>query len=125
MNRIQTMERHNGKLVLVLRDVRGIIFIDYLEKSQTVNKKYSMVLLECLNDEIKKKTAPLEEKKVLFHQENALCHISIKTTAILHELGYKLLPHPPFFQIWPPVTFFCLQTSKKCLLEKNLALIKR
>jgi hypothetical protein len=28
-------------------------------------------------------------------------------------------------QIWPPVTFLCLQTSKECLLEKNLALIKR
>jgi hypothetical protein len=40
MNRIQTMERHNGQLVLVLRDARGIIFIDYLEKGQTINRKY-------------------------------------------------------------------------------------
>jgi hypothetical protein len=63
MNRIQTMERYNGKLVLVLRDARGIIFIDYLEKGQTINKKYYMALLERLNDEIKKKTAPFEEKK--------------------------------------------------------------
>jgi hypothetical protein len=46
MNRIQTMDRHNGKLVLVLRDARGIIFIDYLEKGQTINKKYYMALLE-------------------------------------------------------------------------------
>jgi hypothetical protein len=28
-------------------------------------------LLERLNDEIKKKTATFEEKKVLFHQDNA------------------------------------------------------
>jgi hypothetical protein len=55
MNRIQTMERHNGQLVLELRDARGIIFIDYLEKGQTINRKYYMALLERLNDEIKKK----------------------------------------------------------------------
>jgi hypothetical protein len=56
-----------------------------------------MALLERLNDEIKKKTAHLKKKKLLFHQDNALCHRSIKTTAKLHELGYELLPHPPFF----------------------------
>jgi hypothetical protein len=35
-----------------------------------------MALLERLNEEIKKKTAPFEEKKVLFHQDCALYHVS-------------------------------------------------
>jgi transposase len=52
--------------------------------------------LERLNDEIKKKQPHLKEEKVLFHQDNAPCHKSIKTTAKLHELGYKLLPHPSY-----------------------------
>jgi IS1 family transposase len=66
MNRIQSVERHKGQLESVLRDARGIIFIDYLEKSQTINRKYNMALLERLNDEIKKKMAPFEEKKCCF-----------------------------------------------------------
>jgi hypothetical protein len=43
------------------------------------------VLSERLNDEIKKKRPHLKMKKVLFHQDNGLCHKSIKTMAILHE----------------------------------------
>jgi hypothetical protein len=35
-------------------------------------------------------------KKVLFHQDNALCHKLVKKTAKLHELSYKLLPHSPY-----------------------------
>jgi hypothetical protein len=59
MNRIQSVERHNGQLASVLRDARGIIFIDYLEKSQTINSEYY----------IGEKTALFEEKKVLFYQD--------------------------------------------------------
>jgi hypothetical protein len=59
MNRIQSVERHKGQLASVLRDARGIIFIDYLEKGQTINRKYYMALLERLNDEIKKNHGPI------------------------------------------------------------------
>jgi hypothetical protein len=37
-------------------------------------------------------------KKVLIHQDNALVHKSIKTTAKLLELSYELLPHPPIIK---------------------------
>jgi hypothetical protein len=39
----------------VFWDARGIIFIDYLKKGQTINSEYRIALLERLNDEIKKK----------------------------------------------------------------------
>jgi hypothetical protein len=58
----------------VFWNARGIIFIDYLEKGQTINSEYYIALLERLNDEIKKKRPHLKKKKVLFHQENATCH---------------------------------------------------
>jgi hypothetical protein len=45
------VEGHNGQLASVLRDARGIIFIDYLKKGQTI--KNGMALFERLNDEIK------------------------------------------------------------------------
>jgi hypothetical protein len=66
MNRIQSVERRNGQLASALWDARGIIFIDYLEKCQTISSEYKMALLELLNDEIKKKTATFEEKKCCF-----------------------------------------------------------
>jgi uncharacterized protein YaaR (DUF327 family) len=67
------------------------IFIDLLEKGQTINSEYYIALLERFTDEIKKKRPHLNKKKVLFHQDNAPVHKSIKTTANkLHELGYEL-----------------------------------
>jgi hypothetical protein len=67
MNRIQSVERRNGQLARtsVFWDARGIIFIDSLEKGQNINNKYYIALLERLNDKIKKKTAPLEEEKIV------------------------------------------------------------
>jgi hypothetical protein len=62
-------------------DAHGIIFIDYLEKGQTINSEYDIAFLDRLNDEIKQKLHHLKEKKVLFYQDNAPCYKSIKTTA--------------------------------------------
>jgi [histone H3]-lysine36 N-dimethyltransferase SETMAR len=51
-----------GKVMAsVFWDAHGVLFINYLEKGQTINE--------------------------MFHQDNAPCHKSIKTMAKLHELG--------------------------------------
>ena len=83
-------------LASVFLDAQGILFIDYLEKGRTINNKYYIPLLMHLKEEISKKMATFEEEKVLFHQDNALCHKSIASTAKLHELHFELLPHPPY-----------------------------
>jgi hypothetical protein len=56
----------SGLNASVFWDARGIIFICYLEKDQTINSENYIVLLERLNDEIKKKQHHLKKKKV-FH----------------------------------------------------------
>jgi hypothetical protein len=58
---------------------------------------------------------------VLFHQDNAPCHKSIKTWAKLHELGHELLPaHPTYSPDLAPSDFFLIAgTSKECLLEST------
>jgi [histone H3]-lysine36 N-dimethyltransferase SETMAR len=70
--------------------------------------------LERLNDEIKKKRPHLKKKKV--HQENAPVHISLKTTAKLHELGYELLPHLPYSPDRALSAFFLFADLKKKML---------
>jgi [histone H3]-lysine36 N-dimethyltransferase SETMAR len=81
-----------------------------------------MALLERLNDEIKKKRPYLKKKK-LFHQENALCHISIKTTAILHELGFELLPHSPYSPNLAPSGLFLFADLKRLLAGINRKIV--
>ena len=73
--------------------MHGIIFIDYLKNGKIINSDYYIVLLERLKDAIAEKQPHLK-KKVLFHQDNAPCHKSMKMIAKLHELGFEFHPYP-------------------------------
>ena len=74
----------------VFWDTRGILFNDHLEKGNTINIKYYMALLVRLKEEIAKKRPQMKKKKMLFHQENALCYKSIETMVKLHGLFRNL-----------------------------------
>jgi [histone H3]-lysine36 N-dimethyltransferase SETMAR len=56
---------------------------------------------------------------VLFHQDNAPCHKSIKTTAKWHELGYELLFHPPYSPDLAPSDFILFADLKRMLAGKK------
>lgn len=109
-----------GKVMAsVFWDVRGVIFIDYLEKGNTINSEYYIALLERLKAEIAKKRPHMAKKKILFHQDNAPCHKSIKTMAKLHELNFELLPHPPYSPDLAPSDYWLFADLKKMLAGKK------
>lgn len=116
------MQQSAGKVMAsVFWDAHGIIFIDYLERGQTINSEYYIALLERLKDEITNKRPHLKKKKVLFHQDNAPCHKSIKTMAKLYELGFELLPHPPYSPDLAPSDFFLFANLKRMLAGKKFS----
>ena len=65
--------------------------------------------------ELQKKRPHLAKRKVLFHHDNAPAHTSALATAILVELGYELLPHPPYSPDLAPCDFFLFPNLKKSL----------
>ena len=94
--RPKTQQRVGKVMASIFWDVHGILFIDYLDKGQPINSDYYMAILNRLCAEIEKKWPHMQKKKVLFHQNNAPCHKSIKTMVELNELSFELLPHPPY-----------------------------
>ena len=60
-----------------------------------------------------KKTATNEEKKMLFHQNNALCHKSIAPMAKLYELLFKLLLHIPYSPDLAPSNYWLFADLKR------------
>jgi [histone H3]-lysine36 N-dimethyltransferase SETMAR len=58
---------------------------------------------------------------MVFHQDNAPCHKSIKTWAKLHELGYELLPHPAYSPDLAPSEFFLFADLKRMLAGKKFS----
>ena len=64
-------------------------------------------------EDIAKKQLQINKKKVLFHQDNALCHKSIATMAKLHELHFELLPHPPYSPDLAPSDYWLFADLKR------------
>ena len=77
------------------------------------------VLLDRLSAEIKKERPQMKMKKVLFHQDNAPCHKSMKTMAKLNELGFELLPHPPYSPDLAPSDYWLFADRKTTLQGKR------
>ena len=65
-------------MVSIFWDAHNIIFIEYLEKRKTIVGKYYVTLLDKLDKEIEKKWPHLDRKEILFYQDNAPAHSSIK-----------------------------------------------
>ncbi|UYV79155.1 hypothetical protein LAZ67_17001280 [Cordylochernes scorpioides] len=73
----------------VFWDVKGILFIDYLEKGRTIRDEYYSNLLDQLNVKICRKRPGLTKKKK---------HLSPSVLAKgkLQDLRYNLLVQPPY-----------------------------
>ena len=58
---------------------------------------------------------------MLFHQDNALVHISIIAMAKINELKFKLLPHAPYSPDLAPSDYFLFPILKKWLGGQKFA----
>ncbi|KAJ0169391.1 hypothetical protein K1T71_014978 [Dendrolimus kikuchii] len=86
---------------------------------KTINSKYYIGQFMRLKKEIGEKRLQMKKKKVLFHQDNAPCHKSLATVAKLHELGFELLPHPPYSPDLAPSDYYLFADLKKMLQRKR------
>jgi len=108
-------------MATIFCDSQGVIYIDYLKKCKTVTGLYYAELLGRFAAELQKIRPHLAKKKVLFHHENAPAHTSALAKAKLVELGYELLPHPPYSQELAPFGFFLFPSLKKSLAGQKFA----
>ena len=89
---------HRKKVMLsVWRGFKGIVYFKLLSRNQTINSNIYCRQLMKLVKEIKEKRPELEtHKDVILHQDNARPHISLVTRKKLLELGWEVMPHPPY-----------------------------
>ena len=103
----------------VFGDAHGVLFIDYLAKGKAISCERYIGQLMRLKNEIGEKRPQIKKKKVLFHQDNALCHKSLTTLAKFDELSFKLLPHPPYSPDLAPSDYYLFAGLKKMLQGKR------
>jgi len=100
---------------------QGAIYIDYLKKGKTVTGLYYAELLGRFAAELQKIRRHLAKKTVLFHHDNAPAHTSAPAKSKLVELGYELLPHPPYSPDLAQCDFFMFPNLKKSLAGQKFA----
>ena len=61
----------------------------------------------------------MKKKNFIFHQDNAPCDKSMKTITRLKELGFDLLPHPPYSPDLAPSDYWLFADLKRMLQGKR------
>jgi len=91
------VQKSAGKfLASIFWDQDGVLLIDYLPKSQTINTEYYLSLLVQLKDIFKEKRHGKVTKVVLFLHDNVPAHRLLAIQKKLAYLGFQCLDHPPY-----------------------------
>ena len=111
-------------LASVFWDVQDILLIDYLENRRTINSEHYRALVHLKEEIAKKKWPKWRRKKYSFTK--TMHHV---TSQLQWWQNYMNCPlncfrTHPILQIWSPATNGCLQTSKECSRERDLAPVK-
>jgi histone-lysine N-methyltransferase SETMAR len=91
-------ELHQKSVMLCIWwDWKGILYYDLLPRNQTINSNVYCSQLDRLKAAIDQKRPELVNRKgVVFHHDNARPHVSLATGQKLMQLGWDVLPHPPY-----------------------------
>ena len=112
---------HRKKVLLsVWWDYKGIVYFELLPPNRTINFVIYIEQLTKLNNAVEKKRPELTNRKgVVFHHDNARPHTSLITRQKLLELGWDVLPHPPYSPDLAPSDYFLFRSSQNSLNGKN------
>jgi len=119
------VQKSAGKvLALIFLDQDGILLIDYLPKSQTINAEYYSSLLVQLKDILKENRRGKVTKGVLFLHDNAPVHRALATQKKLAYLGFQCLDHPPHSPDLAPSDYHLFPGLKKTI-ERSPFFVRR
>jgi len=112
---------HQRKVMLsVWWDRKGVVFFELLPRNQTINSNVYCRQLDSLNESlIQKRPGLVNRKGIVFHHDNARPHTSLITRQKLLELGWDLLPHPPYSPDLAPSDFHLFRSLQNSLRGKT------
>ncbi|CAK9833044.1 Histone-lysine N-methyltransferase SETMAR [Anthophora retusa] len=112
---------HPNKVMLcVWWDWKGILYYELLPNNETINSEKYCSQLDELKTAIEQKRPELANRKgVMFHQDNARPHVSLTTRQKLLELGWDVLPHPPYSPDLAPSDYHLFRSLQNSLNGKN------
>jgi histone-lysine N-methyltransferase SETMAR len=90
-----------------------------LEKGKTINGASYSSLLDLSVNRTARKMSTNGPQKILFHHDNAPTYFSGVVAAKLMELGFQLVPHPPYSPDLAPLDYYLFPNMKKRLAGRR------
>ncbi|XP_018366071.1 PREDICTED: histone-lysine N-methyltransferase SETMAR-like [Trachymyrmex cornetzi] len=101
-------------------DWKGVVYYELLPHNQTLNSDKYCSQLDQLKAAIDEKRPELvNQKGVVFHQHNVRSHISLQSRQKLVQLGWDVLPHPPYSPDLAPSDYHLFRVLQKSLNGKS------
>jgi histone-lysine N-methyltransferase SETMAR len=118
---IPKAELHQKKAMLCFWwDWKGILYYDLLRRNQTINTDVYCSQLDRLKAAIDQKRPELVNRKgVVFHHDNATPHVFLATRQKLMQLGWDVLPQPPYSPGLASSDYHSFRSLKNPLNGKN------
>lgn len=111
-------ELHPRKVLLsVWWDVNGIIHQEFLQPNSTITSTVYTNQLQRLNEKVLQ-TRP-QRDKIFFQHDNARPHTAKITSNYLLELGWEVVPHPPYSPDLAPSDYHLFRSLQNHLAAKQ------
>ena len=113
---VNQLKQHQKKVLLsVWWDYKRIVYFELLPPNRTINSVVYIEQLTKLNNAVEEKRPELTNRKDVFHHDNARAHTSLVTRQKLLELGWDVLPHPPYTPDLTPSDYFLFRSLQNFL----------
>ncbi|XP_004208958.2 histone-lysine N-methyltransferase SETMAR-like [Hydra vulgaris] len=107
-------------LLCVWWSIRGIVHFEVLIPGQTVNADLYCQQLDRVNQAlVENYPAIVNRKDVILQHDNARPHCARRTLEKINELGWEVLPHPPYSPDIAPSDFHLFRSLQHFLSDKK------
>ncbi|GFX68701.1 mariner Mos1 transposase [Trichonephila clavipes] len=116
---------HQKKVLLsVWWDYNLFVYFELLPPNRTINSDVYIEQLTKINNAVEEKRPELTNRKGdVFHHDNARTHTSLVTRQKLLELGWDVLPHPPYSPDLAPSDYFLFRSLQNSLNEIKISIL--
>ena len=83
-------------MILVFWDKAGVVYLEFLPAGKTINAIYYCQVLDRVKNALWMNRPTMRNQRVYFQQDNASPHVAKITKKKLKQLGWDILPHPPY-----------------------------
>lgn len=105
-----------GKVMAtIFWDCKGVLLVDYLPHKTTMTGSYYGELLRNLRQAVKEKRRGMLTRGPLLLHDNAPAHMSRVAQAVVKDIGFEQLSHPPYSPDLAPSDFYLFRHLKKHL----------